>query len=105
VVVDAHRLVQFWYHVATLIICIYGNYSGVPGSEKCPVARIVRSTLPPFNHKQNYSNCITVTITYLVAWEQLFNIAAAAAVAAGPSTAVVIAAIAAAALRLALNFF
>jgi len=85
-------------------------YSGVPGSEKYPVVRIVRSlqqnlstsTLLPFNHKQNYSNCITAIIMHPVTWEQLFNIAAATA---GPSTAVAIAAIAAAAaLRLALNY-
>jgi len=70
-----------------------------------PVARIVRSlqqnlstsTLPPFNHKQNCSNYITVTITHPVTWEQLSNIATAAAAAAGPSTAVAIVAIAAAA--------
>jgi len=89
------------------------TYSGVPGSEEYPVARVVRSlqqnlsttTLPPFNHKQNYSNYITVIITHPVTWEQLFNIATAAAAAADPSTAVAIAAIAAAAaLRLALNY-
>jgi len=64
------------------------------------------STLPPFNHKQNYSNYITVTITHPVTWEQSFNIATVAAAAAGPSTAVAIATVAAAAaaLRLALNY-
>jgi len=58
------------------------RYSGVPGSEKYPIVRIVRSlqqnlstsTLLPFNHKQNYSNYITVTIMHPVTWGQLFNI-------------------------------